>query len=80
MLGLRRSSVTLAAQTLQLRRLISYRRGQIEIVNRNGLKAAACECYEVVSRTTLLQSILKWTMKSVKRAWVFLVTQRGSFT
>jgi CRP-like cAMP-binding protein len=51
MLGLRRSSVTLAAQTLQSRRLISYRRGRIEIVNRKGLKAAACECYEVVSRT-----------------------------
>ena len=51
MLGLRRSSVTLAAQTLQSRRFISYRRGRIEIVNRKGLKAAACECYEVVSRT-----------------------------
>jgi DNA-binding MarR family transcriptional regulator len=51
MLGLRRSSVTLAAQTLQSRRFIRYRRGRIEIVNRKGLKAAACECYEVVSRT-----------------------------
>ena len=51
MLGLRRSSVTLAAQTLQSRRLISYRRGRIEIINRKGLKAAACECYEVVSQT-----------------------------
>jgi CRP-like cAMP-binding protein len=51
MLGLRRSSVTLAAQTLQSRRLISYRRGRIQIVKRKGLKAAACECYEVVSQT-----------------------------
>ena len=51
MLGLRRSSVTLAAQALQSRRFISYRRGRIEIINRKGLKAAACECYEVVSRT-----------------------------
>jgi hypothetical protein len=33
-----------------------------------------------IPRQTLLQSILKWTMKSVKRAWVHLVTQRGSFT
>jgi hypothetical protein len=32
----------LAAQTLQSRRFISYRRGRIEIVNRKGLKAAAC--------------------------------------
>ena len=51
MLGLRRSSVTLAARTLQSRRFISYRRGRIEIVNRKGLKTAACECYEVVSRS-----------------------------
>ena len=51
MLGLRRSSVTLVAQTLQSRRLIKYRRKRVEIVNRRGLKAAACECYEVISRT-----------------------------
>jgi CRP-like cAMP-binding protein len=51
MLGLRRTSVTLAARTLKSRRLIRYGRGRIEIVDRNGLKAAACECYEVVSRT-----------------------------
>jgi CRP-like cAMP-binding protein len=51
MLGLRRSSVTVAAQALQARRLISYRRGRIEIINRKGLKAAACECHEVVIRT-----------------------------
>jgi CRP-like cAMP-binding protein len=51
MLGLRRTSVTLAARTLQSRRLIRYRRGRIEILDCNGLKAAACECYEVVSRT-----------------------------
>ena len=51
MLGLRRSSVTVAAQALQARRLISYRRGRIQIINRKGLKSAACECYEVVIRT-----------------------------
>jgi Mn-dependent DtxR family transcriptional regulator len=50
-LGLRRTSVTLAARTLQSRRLITYRRGRIEIVDRTRLKAAACECYAVVSRT-----------------------------
>jgi hypothetical protein len=51
MLGLRRTSVTVAAQTLQSRHHIRYRRRRIEIVNRKGLKASACECYEVVSRT-----------------------------
>ena len=51
MLGLRRSSVTVAAQSLQSRRFISYRRGRIEIIDRKGLKATACEWYEVVSRT-----------------------------
>jgi Mn-dependent DtxR family transcriptional regulator len=58
MLGLRRSSVTVAAQTLQSRRLIRYRRGRIEIIDRKGLKAAACECYEVVIRT--LNHFLKY--------------------
>jgi CRP-like cAMP-binding protein len=51
MLGLRRSSVTVAAQALQARRFIRYRRGRIEIIDRKGLKHAACECYEVISRT-----------------------------
>jgi CRP-like cAMP-binding protein len=63
MLGLRRSSVTVAAQALQSRHLISYRRGRIEIVNRKGLKAAACECYEVVSQT--LEQFLEY--KPVRR-------------
>jgi Crp-like helix-turn-helix protein len=51
MLGLRRTSVTLAAQTLQSRKFIRYQHGRIEIVDRKGLKASACECYTVVSRT-----------------------------
>lgn len=51
MLGLRRTSITLAARTLQSQRLIKYRRGRIELLDRKGLKAAACECYGVVRRT-----------------------------
>jgi CRP-like cAMP-binding protein len=66
MLGLRRSSVTAAAQNLQSRRFISYRRGQIQIINHEGLKAAACECYEVVSRT--LEQFLQHKRPQIKAA------------
>jgi CRP-like cAMP-binding protein len=45
MLGVRRQTVTVIARTLQAAELISYRRGVIRIVNRQGLEEAACECY-----------------------------------
>jgi CRP-like cAMP-binding protein len=51
MLGLRRTSVTLAAQALQAQGLIRYKRGRIEILDHKRLKAVACECYGVVRRT-----------------------------
>jgi CRP-like cAMP-binding protein len=50
MLGTRRSSVTVAAGTLQKAGLITYKRGNVKIESRENLKDAACECYEAMQR------------------------------
>src|SRR4051812_5972214 len=46
MLGVRRTSVTAEANTLQAAGFIKYSRGKIQIVDPEGLQDSACECYE----------------------------------
>ena len=45
MLGVRRVGITVAASTLQRGGIISYRRGEVSVLDREGLEAIACSCY-----------------------------------
>jgi CRP-like cAMP-binding protein len=48
MLGVRRTSVSLVANTLQRAGLIKYSRGKIQILDVDGLRESACECYATI--------------------------------
>jgi CRP-like cAMP-binding protein len=53
MLGVRREGVTEAAGHLQKAGLIHYNRGHIAVLDRPGLEARVCECYQVVRQEFL---------------------------
>ena len=61
MLGLARPSVTLVMGALQRAGLIAYHRGDLTILDRAGLEAAACECYAITRAETerLLGPVLR---------------------
>lgn len=50
MLGVRRPTVSITGAALQRAGLIRYSRGRIAVVDRRGLEATACECYERMRR------------------------------
>jgi len=61
MLGVRREGVTEAAGKLQDAGLIQYRRGKITVLDRPGLEARSCECYQVVK--TEFDRLLPYVVK-----------------
>ncbi|MDZ8083986.1 MAG: Crp/Fnr family transcriptional regulator [Nostoc sp. DedQUE12b] len=62
MLGVRRSSVTETAHILEKKGLIKCSRKKIQIVDRQGLQEASCECYEVIKKE--YDRLLKFKLKS----------------
>jgi CRP-like cAMP-binding protein len=50
MLGVRRTSITLAANQLKQQGLIKYSRGHVTVLDRPGLERRSCECYAVSKR------------------------------
>jgi CRP-like cAMP-binding protein len=61
MLGVRREGVTEAAGKLQDAGLIRYRRGRITVLDRPGVEARSCECYQVVK--TEFDRLLPYVIK-----------------
>ncbi len=66
LLGVRRESITEAAGHLQQVGLIRYRRGHIDVLDRNGLQSHACECYATVKNE--MNRLLPGTGASTSRA------------
>ena len=50
LLGVRRQTVSIIAGALQRAGFISYRRGVLRVLDREGLESACCECYEAMKQ------------------------------
>ncbi|WP_344708884.1 Crp/Fnr family transcriptional regulator [Sphingomonas humi] len=50
LLGVQRTTVNAVARVLQEQGLIAYRRGAIQVLDREGLRRVSCDCYEAVER------------------------------
>jgi hypothetical protein len=61
MLGTRRSSVSVAASSLERAGLIHQNRGHVSIINRAELENACCECYGVIQ-----QQLQRWGKELVQ--------------
>ena len=61
-LGSRRATVSLSAESLRSAGLIRYHRGRVTIVDRAGLEAVACECYQAI--TTELDGVVQRAQRS----------------
>jgi CRP-like cAMP-binding protein len=60
MLGTQRTTVSIIAGALQRADLIRYRHGEVRIVDREGLKSAACDCYRIVHKLHSNLYALPW--------------------
>jgi CRP-like cAMP-binding protein len=47
-LGVRRAGISVAANIFRDAQLIDYHRGSIRVLDRTGLEAVACECYQII--------------------------------
>jgi hypothetical protein len=64
MLGVRRTSVTEVAHKFKAAAVINYNRGHIEILDREAMKSAACECYETLQSASREIAATKLTVQS----------------
>jgi CRP-like cAMP-binding protein len=70
MLGVQRPSVSISAGTLQEAGLITYRRGSITILDREGLEDATCPCYEMIrSEYSRLVPLTSGQFQGDDRSW-----------